>query len=491
MAQAARDDLLHRGIIICPDNGFNLKLTVVAVFGAPILEHNHRADRFKALRIGNVIRLYTLQLVRQRKRLPQLFHCALRALLLSFQLFAKLLENQHGVLMRKLRQLMLFSLDRNRQRNAAAPFFGKVFRNQVAFLCHKPFLQNDFLRDIGSAAVKLLNKCRQNLRAALLYKGSQGEILPSCHFAATDKKHLHQTFLIRTHKADDIRIPQTGVGNFLLFRNAFNRGNFIPQCRRPFKFHIFRCRQHFLLHFLHDSMVLSFQKIHSILDIDLIFLRGNPSAAWRNALLDMVIQARTFLPDIPRKYLLAFTDREQLMQGFDGFLRSQHIRKRPIIFRLVLLHSACDEDARKHLLHRHLDIRIAFVILQKNIIIGMMLFNEVTFQEKRFHFGIRYDIFKFADIRYHGTCFCRLIAAALKILPHAVFQIHCLPHINDMPVFILHQINSRLLGQLFQFLLNIKHDLTSFPNFFSVLYLLSIIQKGVFFYQTLPCQFFL
>ena len=112
---------------------------------------------------------------------------------------------------------------------------------------------------------------------------------------------------LRTHKADDIRIPQTGVGNFLLFRNAFNRGNFIPQCRRPFKFHISRCRQHFLLHFLHDSMVLSFQTIHSILDIDLIFLRGNPSAAWRNALPDMVIQARTFLPDIPRKYPVSYT----------------------------------------------------------------------------------------------------------------------------------------------------------------------------------------
>ena len=234
-------------------------------------------------------------------------------------------------------------------------------------------------------------------------------------------------------------------------------------------------------------MVLSFQKIHSILDIDLIFLRGNPSAAWRNALPDMVIQARTFLPDIPRKYLLAFTDREQLMQGFDGFLRRQHIRKRPIIFRLVLLHSACDEDARKHLLHRHLDIRIAFVILQKNIIIGMMLFNEVTFQEKRFHFGIRYDIFKFADIRHHGTCFCRLIAAALKILPHAVFQIHCLPHINDMPVFILHQINSRLLGQLFQFLLNIKHDLTSFPIFYSALY----YTKGSIFLPDSPLSIFL
>ena len=109
----ARDDLLHRGIIICPDNGFNLKLAVVAVFGAPILEHNHRADRFKALRIGNVIRFHAFQLVWQRKCLPQLFHCALRSLLLSFQLFTKLLENEHRVLMRQLRQLMLFSLDGN------------------------------------------------------------------------------------------------------------------------------------------------------------------------------------------------------------------------------------------------------------------------------------------------------------------------------------------------------------------------------------------
>ncbi len=52
------------------------------------------------------------------------------------------------------------------------------------------------------------------------------------------------------------------------------------------------------------------------------------------------------------------------------------------------------------------------------------------------------------------------------------------------PFFILHQINSRLLGQLFQFLLNIKHDLTLF-RFFSALY----YTKGVFLHRLSPVNF--
>jgi hypothetical protein len=55
----------------------------------------------------------------------------------------------------------------------------------------------------------------------------------------------------------------------------------------------------------------------------------------------------------------------------------------------------------------------------------------------------------------------RLISAALKILPYAIFQIDGLTNINDMTICIFHQINPRFLGQFFQFFLNIKHRITS------------------------------
>ena len=42
-----------------------------------------------------------------------------------------------------------------------------------------------------------------------------------------------------------------------------------------------------------------------------------------------------------------------------------------------------------------------------------------------------------------------LIPAALEILPHPVFQAHCLSHINNTVSLIMHNINSRLPRELF------------------------------------------
>ena len=207
--------------------------------------------------------------------------------------------------------------------------------------------------------------------------------------------------------------------------------------------------------------MLAFQKIHGIFHIGLIFLLGHIAAAGSQTLTDMMIQTGTFLADIPWKDLLALSDGKEFMQCFHRLLCRQNIRKRAIILRLILLHSSGDKNTGKILLHRHLDVRIGLVILQKNIVIGMVFLDEVTFQQQCFHLGIRYDIFEFLDIRHHGLGFHRMVSAALKILPYAVFQIDSLPHIDHMSIGILHQIYPRFLGQFFQFFLYVKHKLTS------------------------------
>ena len=85
-----------------------------------------------------------------------------------------------------------------------------------------------------------------------------------------------------------------------------------------------------------------------------------------------------------------------------------------------------------------------------------MFLDQITFQNKRLQFRICHNIFKAADMCYHLFDLNPFIPAALKILPHTVFQADCFSDIDNLIRLIMHQIDSRPSRKLFQFFLYIK-----------------------------------
>ena len=59
-------------------------------------------------------------------------------------------------------------------------------------------------------------------------------------------------------------------------------------------------------------------------------------------------------------------------------------------------------------------------------------------------------------MRHHLLDLDAFVPAALKILPHPVFQTDGLSNINDMILLIMHDVNAGSAGQFFQFFLNIE-----------------------------------
>ena len=72
-----------------------------------------------------------------------------------------------------------------------------------------------------------------------------------------------------------------------------------------------------------------------------------------------------------------------------------------------------------------------------------MFFDQVTFQNKCFQLRISNDVFKSGYVSNHLLNLRTFVSAALKILPHTVFQADCLAHIDDLIPLIVHQIDTR------------------------------------------------
>ena len=60
------------------------------------------------------------------------------------------------------------------------------------------------------------------------------------------------------------------------------------------------------------------------------------------------------------------------------------------------------------------------------------------------------------NMRHHFFNLWSLVPASLKILPHPVFQADGLSDINDRIPVVMHNINSRMVRKLLQFLPNVK-----------------------------------
>ena len=78
----------------------------------------------------------------------------------------------------------------------------------------------------------------------------------------------------------------------------------------------------------------------------------------------------------------------------------------------------------------------------------MMLLDQVAFQNKSLQFRICHNILKPPYMCHHLLYLDALIPAALKILSHPVLQADRLADINDMVIFVMHDVDSGPARQL-------------------------------------------
>lgn len=93
----------------------------------------------------------------------------------------------------------------------------------------------------------------------------------------------------------------------------------------------------------------------------------------------------------------------------------------------------------------NLDEGIGLIILEHDIVFGLVLLDEVDLKKQGLNIGLSDDKFKIHNLRYQR--FCLGIVASSKIGPHPVAKILGLPHIDDGTVLVFVNVTARTRRQ--------------------------------------------
>ena len=134
-----------------------------------------------------------------------------------------------------------------------------------------------------------------------------------------------------------------------------------------------------------------------------------------------------------------------MIRRWSGTARAASLPRPPIGNRYAV--SDTTSVSYTHLLVGDLDIMIAFVILEQNIIFWIVLFNQAAFQHQGFELAVGHNVVKVVDIFHHLADLFVVFGSGAEIAAHPVGEDLSLAHIDHLAGAVLHQVNARGGGQ--------------------------------------------
>ena len=122
------------------------------------------------------------------------------------------------------------------------------------------------------------------------------------------------------------------------------------------------------------------------------------------------------------------------------FIGRSYVWIRTEIEPTILFDLARDDEARIALIG-NLDEGIGLIVLEHDIVLGLVLLDEVNLKKQGLNIGLGDDKFKIHNLRYQR--FCLGIVASSEIGPHPIAKVLGLPHIDDGTVLIFVNVAAR------------------------------------------------
>lgn len=138
------------------------------------------------------------------------------------------------------------------------------------------------------------------------------------------------------------------------------------------------------------------------------------------------------------------TEWENPIQKSLDLIGRPYIRIGTKIEATILFDLARDDEARIALIG-NLDEGIGLVILEHDIVLGLVLLDEIDLEKQGLNIGLCDDKFKIHNLRYQR--FRLGIVAPSEIGPHPIAKILGLPHIDDGTVLVFVNVTARTRRQ--------------------------------------------
>ncbi len=194
------------------------------------------------------------------------------------------------------------------------------------------------------------------------------------------------------------------------------------------------------------------QEIHQPLDHLAVRLTVDRADAGAVAQLDIVVEAgaRILAVDLAVAGQIgknAAHQIERLVHGPNGRVGAK-------VARAVAQHPPRDRHLRVIIRPMHLDIRVALIIFEADIVVRLVLLDQRVFKQQRFQLRVGGDDLDIGDVAAQALRLNR-IDIVMEIRAHPAAQIDRLANIDDFAILIFVQVNARLGGQILQDLLHV------------------------------------
>ena len=340
VGKTSRQHLLQRGIVVGAFYGFDPELAVIRRFRLPFLEDDHGTYRFHSGRVGDIVSLQAGDMSDPQNR-GDLLHRADGPAFFQADPLPVLLQSDPCVLVCHLYQAAAHSSLRYLQVHTASAPAAQPFLNQ--FLVFDPAFQHQFFRKERSLRIELAHEHGQDaafhltdhfalltllllLRGLFLQKGSvflsdrQETVVSPDQFSVSDIEYLDDCIGPIQRKGKDVPILAVFIFHLLLLNDAQYILLQVPELSCCLIIHRLAGGKHLPVQHFHYFSVVPVQKVHCLVNVQAVFLRGNTTLARGTALPDLIIQARPPDADISRQVPGAVSDLIEFAEQFDGFL---------------------------------------------------------------------------------------------------------------------------------------------------------------------------
>ena len=433
-SRTAGDGLRQRGVVIGAGDRLHLELPVARLVGLAVPERHHAADAGAVAPVGNIVALDGAGGLGQAQHLRQL----IQKLFLPGIAAALAGQPLDGVGVGHLDEVRLIAPLRDIELHLAAPLLVEGLLQSV-HIRRQLIHGNDFRyllivevvpgqkflphrRDVGGIVEQKLPLVGQ-------------PPLPEAEDSRADAAgRTRQRYHVHLH---------VGVNHHLLpCRHLGNGGDLVADEGRCLKFQPVRGFQHPLVEGFQNILFAVADEVDSAFDSLIVVFTAYLAAAHRHALADVGVQAGAAPANFLREPPAAPGQQKSIHRRL-GHLTGRKARGiRADILRAVILFLQRERQPRPLVLC-HLDIAVAFIVLEQDVVLRGVGFYLACFQHQRLELALADDDVERVGVGDHLADLVVVRHTLPEILAHPDAQTLGLADIDDGAAFVPDDIDAR------------------------------------------------
>ena len=302
----------------------------------------------------------------------------------------------------------------------------------------------------------------------LLHQGGDG-VLPGLLHRSLDEVHVLgrqvPVHIVEDHEAalglPPVEAHHVGVGeapchHLLPLSQELHGGDAVPELGGPLEAQLLGRQLHLSLEVGADLLVLPLQQPDGLVDVLPVAALVHLRPAVAVALAHAVVEAGALLADVPGELFPALGQAQGRLDGLDDVLGGAPAAVGAEVPGPVLGGLVGQGEPGVGLSHRQADVGVALVVLEEDVVPGLVPLDEGALQHQGLELAVGDDDVEVVDLAHHGPGLLGVGGQVGEVLGDPVLQGLGLAHIDDLVFGVLHDVDARLqrqaVGFFFQFI---------------------------------------